>query len=172
MILWSDNRKFSEEIQIRELEIEKDTAEILDKTLIGPINQALQQMTGGKVCTGNKADGHLRIYKQAGPTAMYYAEFGDLEDVVRRSENDIEIACLPFRFFITGDIAYYCMCQGKEDSAGYHCNWCMLSSKEWQEKNHEKGIDWTIPKLEETASRLTAGTERIKVLSQNLWLSL
>jgi hypothetical protein len=130
---------------------------------MAPINESLSRMTGGKICSGSEPDGLLRIFKKAileDGSSELYARFG--ENALQQTAGNQEVVCFPFWLFITGDIAFYCMCQGKEDSTDYHCNWCTLSSKEWQLRDHIEGVAWIYDKLNETASRLTPETDRIR----------
>jgi hypothetical protein len=99
VILRGENSHVTEEVQIGELEAKRNSAETLEKTLIGPINESLDRMTGGKVCTGNDPDGNLRIFKRAIPDdSSVYAVFdGHNTDTVKQSADAKGVACLPFR---------------------------------------------------------------------------
>lgn len=69
------------------------------------------------------------------------------------------------KLYLTGDLAFYAMVLGKENSDTYHCPYCLLSKAEWQSPDHEKGELWTIQKLQDMvkkAKQFTKASDRPK----------
>jgi hypothetical protein len=57
--------------------------------------------------------------------------------------------------FITGDTKWFCMLLCMEDMAPHYCVYCLLSSCEWNEINHDKGESCTrtITYMNETVDK-------------------
>jgi hypothetical protein len=82
------------EFPIGEIEISKDNVKILDST---PFNR----MMNGVTCTGVGPDRSIRILGTE--DGLVYAKFG----FKKCNENDKLLVEIPFRVFMTGDLAYY-----------------------------------------------------------------
>jgi hypothetical protein len=145
--------KVVKEFPIGEIEISKDNAEILDNTLFEPFNNGIDRMTNGATCTGIDPDGSIRILSTV--DGVLYAKFG----FEKHNENDELLVEVPFRVFMTGDLAYYAICHGKENSTSHWCPWCMLSHANWQTSGHELGELWDLGKIEAIADELACEGE-------------
>jgi hypothetical protein len=143
--------KVVKEFPIGEIEIGKDNSEILDNTLFGPFNEGIDRMTNGATCTGVDPDGTVKILKTV--NGVVYAKFS-LAD--KRNENDELLQEIPFRVFMTGDLAFYAICHGKENSTSHWCPWCDLSHANWQDVGHPLGELWDLNKISETAEHVAA----------------
>jgi hypothetical protein len=126
--------KLVKEFPIGEIEIGKDNSEILNNTLFCPFNEGINQMTNGETCTGVNPDGTVKILKTV--DGVVYAKFNLAG---KRNENDEVLQEIPFRVFMTGDLAFYAICHGKENSTSHWYPWCMLSHASWQDTGHELG---------------------------------
>ena len=63
------------------------------------------------------------------------------------------------KLYLSGDLAFYAMVLGKENSDTYHCPYCMLAKPEWQSDNHQKGELWTISKLKQMVVQASTFTK-------------
>jgi hypothetical protein len=61
---------------------------------------------------------------------------------------------IPFRFFRTGDMAYYAMCLGKVNMSSHWCTWCNLSVANWERQGHRKGQQYNLQSLEDVRLEL------------------
>jgi hypothetical protein len=141
--------KVVKEFPIGEIEIGKDNAEILDATLFGPLNEGIFRMTNGRICTGTGPDGNIRIIRAGDGDGVIYATFAE-----KRNDTDTVLQVIPFRVFMTGDLAYYAVCHGKENSTSHWCPWCMLSHANWQASGHELGELWDLDKITTVAEQV------------------
>ena len=58
-----------------------------------------------------------------------------------------DIIQIKTRLLISGDLEVFATVVGKVNISGCWCHWCNLSSKDWSDKSHIKGILWTIDLL-------------------------
>jgi hypothetical protein len=98
-------------------------------------------MTNGETCTGVDPDGTVKIFKSL--EGVLYAKFRSAD---MRNENDELLQEIPFRVFMTGDLAFYGICHGKENSTSHWCPWCMLSHASRQDVGHQLGELWDLEK--------------------------
>jgi hypothetical protein len=149
--------KVVKEFPIAEIEIAKDNSEILENTLFGPFNEGIDRMTNGETCTGVDLDGTVKIFQSM--DGVMYAKFSL---AAKRNENDELLQQIPFRVFMTGDLAFYAICHGKESSTSHWCPWCQLSHANWQGVGHEPGELWTLEKIGSVAEHVEATTDLIR----------
>jgi len=110
----------------------KDTYEVLQKTLAGPLNVGLRQIVNQFACVyPGDAEGNDPIVTVA----------------AERPEN-INNMCitLEIRAFVAGDLAFYATVLGKPNMSPCWCTWCMLSKVQWSASDHDAGAEWTIQK--------------------------
>jgi hypothetical protein len=146
--------KVVKEFPIGEIEIAKDNSEILENTLFGPFNEGIDRMTNGETCTGVDPDGTVKIFQSL--EGVLYAKFSLAG---KKNENDELLQEIPFRVFMTGDLAFYAICHGKENSTSHWCPWCMLSHASWQEVGHQLGELWDLDKISDVADHVNATAE-------------
>jgi len=153
--------KQSDEFSFGEIEIPKDSADILKKSLLNPINDAAARMTKGKVCAGPDPDGQICVHKKGSNSSGDDSESGcccAVFDEARAHETDALALRIDFRIFLTGDIEFYAMCLGKENSDTKWCWHCTLAWAEWQKEQNESGDHWTIEKIKEHAGTLSSSS--------------
>jgi hypothetical protein len=75
------------------IECKKDSAEILHKTLKGPMIDQLKHMISKEVATGKEPDGELYLYKPEGGVSEIYAMFKQNGE---RAETETLIHTIPF----------------------------------------------------------------------------
>jgi hypothetical protein len=51
------------------------------------------------------------------------------------------------RLFICGDLSFFAMVLGKENSSSCWCTWCTLSKAQCSSEEHERGELWMIQKI-------------------------
>jgi hypothetical protein len=144
-----------EVVRLAEVECKKDTSDVLKKTVIKSLNEALDRMLEVAVCTGETDDGCLRIFCERNSTENIeegkgtndvslctYASFGPTP-----TNPDDKLVCeIDFRIMIVGDLALYAMLLGKEDNSNRSCWLCKLLPAEWQKKALT-GELWTMEDL-------------------------
>ena len=152
--------KVVKEFPIGKIEIGKDNSEILANTLFGPFNDGIGRMTNGRICSGIDPDGNILVMSTEDGRVIY----ATFSLAGKRHETDTVLQEIPFRVFMTGDLAYYAICHGKENSTSHWCPFCMLSHANWQDSGHELGELWDLDKIADTAEQVTnaAGTTREK----------
>jgi hypothetical protein len=148
-----------EVVRLAEVECKKDTSDVLKKTVINSLNEALDRMLAVAVCTGERNDGRLRIFCQRNATED--TEEGDsTEDSLCSyatfranplNPNDELVCEIEFRIVVVGDLALYAMLLGKEDNSNRSCWLCKLLPAEWQKKALSGEI-WTMEMLIAAAS--------------------
>jgi hypothetical protein len=148
--------KVVKEFPIGEIEISKDNSEILNNTLFGPFNQGILRMTNGRMCTGPDPDGSIRIIRGDGGIYVTFNLDG------KREAADSVLKEIPFRVFMTGDLAYYAICHGKENSTSHWCPWCVLSHANWQADGHELGELWDLEKITKVAEQVANNVEVLR----------
>jgi hypothetical protein len=108
-----------------EVECSKDSAEILQRTIMGPMNYQLKQMICKEIACCSDPDGTLWIYKPV--EGSIYATFCENE---KQADTDNLIHSIQFRILVNGDLAFYAATLGKENSAAHCCWLCQLCKTE------------------------------------------
>jgi hypothetical protein len=148
-----------------EIECKKDAAELLRKTLMPLMNEQLKQMVfPAEIATGSQPDGTLQLYKpQEGSIHGTFTSVGE-----KRAEEDTLLHSIPFHIVVSGDLAWYVMTLGKENSAGHWCWLCQLRKLQWQTLDDEGrarvGDSWTIKKIEDIAVSNTESSTTVPVV--------
>jgi hypothetical protein len=140
---------FKAELSTGDIEIDKDNADILLRSLAPLVDATIAHMTDGKIASGPEDDGFLYVI---------VAEDGDV--VCSFCEEPGTVATVPFKIFLTGDLAWYAMLQGKEHSTSHWCWLCDLSHSDWQAVDHAKGNEWTLERIQQIASQLDDDNKR------------
>jgi hypothetical protein len=139
-------------LRVGHVDCEKDTYEVLRKTVGPPLNASLKRIIEG-------AKGQLSVFSAPpinGQTKLYDL-FGDA-DVA----GDNCVCTCSVRVFMTGDLAFYSTSLGKEHMSGSWDYICDLSHASWQSAGHAIGQDWTITKLNAHRKKIRLGELDIK----------
>jgi hypothetical protein len=148
------DQKHIKSLQVGCIEVKKDTADILPQTLMVPRNEALYRILKGSAASGVTPDGKISVYDDIS-TDSIYCSFGET------SNNALLLTIIPFRIFITRDLAFYAAVQGKESSTSNWCWLCQLSHSRWQSSQHYHGDLWTLQSIIETAAKVPPGGKPI-----------
>ena len=136
--------------------MDNDNADVLRKTIIPPLEEALSLMLKGKVATGTDPDGMLALFCDAdGETTWSF------DPDTSPGTEWTELARFPFRVLVTGDLAFYAMLLGKENENGHHCPLCKLTHSNWQDVDHERSEHWTLEELQRVGEQAAAGYKRL-----------
>ena len=131
----------------------KDSYQLLNASIFRPWNDSLKRLLKERV---------MIIDQNSDPSTQkdhpYFLSFSD--SIPDQSSANIFTVTLD-RILITGDIAFYATCLGKEHSSGSWCWICRLSHKQWQPVEEERtqvsmedARLWTIKELCEHAESL------------------
>ena len=137
-------------IKIGHIDCEKDTAEIFQNTIGGPINESLKRVAGKGLLVGKKRQDD-----------SVYVKFGKYKE----SAEDTLVIHVATRTFITGDLSFYSTMLGKDHVSG---SWCWLYTLEKTAQGvegHECGTPWTLELMENT--REDIDSKKVKDTSQN-----
>lgn len=122
--------------------------EAFGKNTLAPLEEARKQSETIKsidfIISGDHGKGAFRtsllmnVKFQSGNRATFVAD--------TESPPKHPYAILP-RWFVAGDLAFYAMVLGKENSSDKWCHLCDLHAKEWVDENHTPGTPWTVALL-------------------------
>jgi len=126
---------------LAEIMADLESYELFNKTIAEPLDAALLRMMESKlVASGKEPDGRILVQKET-----FDARFVTVGDEWDQAAYYV----VPFRCFVSGDLAFFAMLLGKA-SSGQSCYVCDLTNGQWQEKDHCKGNAWTLDRLLET----------------------
>jgi len=117
---------------------DKESYELFQKTLAGPLQTSMIMMFESKVVATEKDhDGRLLIHHE-----MREAKYTKARDVIDSEKCFI----VSFHIFMTGDLSFFSLILGK-GSSSTSCYSCNLASAKWKLPSHEKGTAWTLDRL-------------------------
>lgn len=77
---------------------------------------------------------------------------------------NVALGCVPSRthytpieLFMAADILFYSMALGKDGMSTWWCPQCKLFKRDWEEKDHQRGEDWTIDALKLQGAKVVSG---------------
>jgi len=120
---------------IGEVVCDKESYELFQKTLAGPLQTSMLTMFESKVvATGNDHNGRLLIHHET-----RVAKYAKAREVI----NSKNCFIVPFCIFMTGDLSFFSLILGK---GSLSTNWysCNLASAKWKLPGHEKRTAWTF----------------------------
>jgi hypothetical protein len=147
-----DNKlTYSEVFRVGEIECPKESSDILLESLARHLNDGLKNMLrDGVLCEGPDADGVIQF-----SDSTHEASFVELHN--NQNHESIEtdrMHSVPFKVHMTGDMAWFAVALGKENSSTNWCWICKLRKSAWQKRatNGEapQGSLWTLKELHET----------------------
>ena len=116
----------------------------------GKINTAFVPKTATKIQTIIK-DSHLFVqYLNLPNRHIGYKKIIKLEsDEIMNCHNlyDIWTVIQGFSIYVCGDLAFYATITGRHNISNMICPYCDLNTKQWSEKDHEKGEAFTLKRL-------------------------
>ncbi|KAL7553941.1 hypothetical protein ACHAWF_017571 [Thalassiosira exigua] len=142
------------EMSLAEVLCRTDSAEIIEKTILGDLTKAMKTV----------ATKRLHIYKDA--EGKVGCCFGAMPDGASfESYSGIEV-----KMHVTGDLAFYAMALGRESMSGAWCFLCKLCRSQYADKNHADGEMWTVNMLKEIAEKVKqAGGKPIDGVKCSPW---
>eukprot|EP00978_Attheya_sp_CCMP212_P025588 scaffold82537_cov26-Attheya_sp.AAC.1 len=127
-------------VKIGHIDCKKDTYDVLQRSVAGPINIG------------------MRILQEAGCIHINYCEVTKKCFVIAASawvsNRETLTWSLPIRILISGDLAFFAAVLGKPNMSGSWCSWCKLAPKEWKIVDHAQGEKWTLEEMHETQTQL------------------
>jgi hypothetical protein len=140
---------YSEVFRIGEIECTKETSDILSESLARHVNDGLKKMLkDGVLCEGPGPDGVIQFTDSE---ASFVCNKQNSEVLA----SDV-INAVPFKVHMTGDMAWYAVALGKENSSTNWCWICKLRKTEWQYGNFDcgppQGPLWTLDELREAVT--------------------
>ena len=164
-------------IKVAHIDCVKDTYEVLKKTISESLNACLNKL----LANGMK----VNLFQNENDKANEFVfQIGKLEDTfldpqnANNNNNYVLLHSNVFRFFMTGDLAFYASCLGRQNMASVWCMYCQLSRAEWESEDHGKRDEWTLEsmrkRLEELNSKLIkdTSTNRRGVVDEPLFESV
>jgi hypothetical protein len=120
---------FEEDFLVGFIECKKDTYDVLASTIAKPINQSLKRIVDAEELVfieGRKDDGSY--------TPLVTIEWGatNAAAACRLANGGKILHSIPVEVFMTGDLAYDLMAQGREGFSTYWCARCQWGWKDWQ----------------------------------------
>lgn len=151
-----DNKlAYTEVFRVGEIECTKETSDILMESLAQHVNCGLNNMLqDGILCEGPGPDGTIQFQGSRG--ASFVLRRDDQNDEIVESGSATSIHPVPFKVHMTGDMAWYAVALGKENSATNWCWICQLKKSEWQKRSSDggprQGSLWSLQELRETVN--------------------
>ena len=122
-------------IKVNHIDCEKDTYEVLKKSIAAPLNADIKFINESK---------HIQVLTDI--ITKEVSLFIGTEDQVDMSQYIIKKS-IPVRILMCGDLAFFAAVLGKVNMSGKWCVWCQLGPTEWGVSGHNNGEEWTIEKM-------------------------
>ena len=135
-------------IKIGHIDCVKDTYDVLDTTIMRPINAAVSELIGKdmQLMVFDVADDQNRLsacqLQENNGRVPNIRFLNALSNDATHNNYTFNRAC-PIRVFVTGDLAFYCELVGKVHMSATWCHWCTLFKETWLDVDHVKGRPWT-----------------------------
>jgi hypothetical protein len=126
------------------VEIAKVRVEVLKKCIITPLDEAMRHITRTESVTGDGHDAMLTVSKRQAPSESEPLMYAPFSENGKESGEDAVVMEIKMYLLITGDLAYYAMLLGREDSTSKWCWLCDLSHRAWQFAGHVIGDPLTL----------------------------
>jgi hypothetical protein len=128
-------------IHVGNSDCNKDTREVLEKTIGKELNEGLRRISGK----------HLVVHVLNDFCTVTFSD-----ELPGENENELFFSFLT-RTLIAGDLAFYATILGKENMSSVWCTWCKLSKSAWALPDHNLGELWTIGDLCHVRDNVAAG---------------
>ena len=125
---------------ISQIDCAKETYKLIEQCTAPSINEALARMMHNETTDGLSPDGSVVVEDDV----SYFSDPED--DPLPTSTKQI-----PFRFFMSGDLAYDAMCLGKDSSSTAWCIYCKMRRADWRKKHQHQAEVWTMESLHDMA---------------------
>jgi hypothetical protein len=132
---------YSVTMHMGNIDCNKDTREILQKTITTELNEGLR-LIAGKIMVVRVANNNVTTTFSEEPP-------GD--------ENDL-VSVFQIQTFIAGYLAFFATILGKENMSSVWCTWCKLSKTDWTRTGHNLGECWTIDGIHEVRENVRLGS--------------
>jgi len=118
-----ENEYSSYETWFFQVDCDKESYELLEKTFATPLSTGIKMMIEKEVVGGESPDGHA--FFSVNPDGLVdccFARSGE------EKEGQQEV---PFKVYISGDLAFYSTILGKDGCLGQHCYLCDMPRLDW-----------------------------------------
>jgi hypothetical protein len=133
-------KPYAVSIHVGNMDCNKDTREILEKTIGKELNKGLRWIVGKFLV--------VHVVNNVCTVTFLDEPPGD--------ETEIFFSFLTWTL-IAGDLAFYATILGKENVSSVWCTWCKLSKAGWAHEGHQPRECWTLDAMQQLRQNLSLG---------------